>query len=53
MMSVYSCARHAPAQDIVVKGYEDVTNTFDVIIIAVKTHQLDAVIFELTITILG
>ncbi|MBU5865008.1 oxidoreductase, partial [Vibrio cholerae O1] len=39
---------HAPAQDIVVKGYEDVTNTFDVIIIAVKTHQLDAVIHHLT-----
>ncbi len=34
--------------DIVVKGYEDVTNTFDVIIIAVKTHQLDAVIPHLT-----
>ncbi len=30
------------------KGYEDVTNTFDVIIIAVKTHQLDAVIPHLT-----
>ncbi|RQG90434.1 oxidoreductase, partial [Staphylococcus aureus] len=44
----YYTVPHAPAQDIVVKGYEDVTNTFDVIIIAVKTHQLDAVIPHLT-----
>ncbi len=40
----YYTVPRALAQDIVVKGYEDVTNTFDVIIIAVKTHQLDAVI---------
>lgn len=44
----YYTVPHAPAQDITVMGYDDVTNVFDVIIVAVKTHQLADVIPHLT-----
>ncbi|MGZ1848803.1 oxidoreductase [Staphylococcus argenteus] len=40
----YYTVPHAPAQDITVMGYDDITNVFNVIIIAVKTHQLSDVI---------
>ncbi len=47
--NIFCAVPHAPAQDIVVKGYEDVTTHLMLLFLLIrKTHQLDAVIPHLT-----